>query len=362
MNHQMKIWLEVLGFTIVVGVMGKNKYRKIYRDSAFRRNSKTKKTTRATNAGVPFARLVPYNKLISFVKSIPIGTLYDVSETLCDGMNDECKVRGCYRDLKETLIMLAKLYLAHSEYELNLFYEPNTFVVTLGGDAAPFGKCDTACAWLVGFLNMGRGILSSNENFLLFGANCGETSLPVQRYVSKQINEIEKQCFPLTHNGVSVNFRFHFGELPNDMEMLAFLAGELSNSSKFFSTFANVSSDNGDDVFGTFGPSNSNKWKPWKYSTREEVAKNVEIFKTTVSKQNIANATKRNKVTSHISKQHSRQEFVPRVGKLIDRANIEPLHLKNNACAYYHRLILQLAVSMSDLTPSMVDFSQLKAT
>jgi hypothetical protein len=31
-----------------------------------------------------------------------------------------------------------------------------------------------------------------------------------------------------------------FAELPNDMKMLAFLAGELTNSATYFSTFADV--------------------------------------------------------------------------------------------------------------------------
>ena len=34
--------------------------------------------------------------------------------------------------------------------------------------------------------------------------------------------------------------RFKFSEFPNDLKMLAFLAGELTLSARFFSTFANV--------------------------------------------------------------------------------------------------------------------------
>jgi hypothetical protein len=41
----------------------------------------------------------------------------------------------------------------------------------------------------------------------------------------------------------------------------------------------------------------------------------------------------------------SRQEFVPLVTELIDRAHVEPLHLKNNICALAHCHVLNLAVS-----------------
>ena len=59
----------------------------------------------------------------------------------------------------------------------------NTFHVVLGGDGAPFGKDETACSFLASFLNRGKHILSSTENFLSFGANCGETSIAVQRFM-----------------------------------------------------------------------------------------------------------------------------------------------------------------------------------
>ena len=100
------------------------------------------------------------------------------------------------------------------------------FFVSLGGDGAPFGKNDVACAWLVSFLN----VLSSNENRLLFGANCTETCLPLQRFIKilvADIAVIEQQSFPCTLKTSSgdirtVNVRFQVSELPNDMKMIAF--------------------------------------------------------------------------------------------------------------------------------------------
>ena len=50
-----------------------------------------------------------------------------------------------------------------------------------------------------------------------------------------------------------VKVKFVVSELHNDMKMLAFLGGELSNSAKYFSTFADVSTENANNINGTFG-------------------------------------------------------------------------------------------------------------
>ena len=45
------------------------------------------------------------------VKSIPIGTVFSVYETLCDGLKDQDKVQGCYKNFKELLLKLAEFCL-----------------------------------------------------------------------------------------------------------------------------------------------------------------------------------------------------------------------------------------------------------
>ena len=160
--------------------MGKRKYRATYRDSSYKRNNS--KAVRIAVSFCPVPRLVPYNKLMPFIKSIDIGQLYSVRETLCQGLDEEEKADGIYRDI-QPLLSLAEFYLSQSRYQLVGFEdEVNTFHVSLGGDGAPFGKDDTAFACLVSFLNLGRGVLSDSENFLLFGGNCKEDSVPVSRF------------------------------------------------------------------------------------------------------------------------------------------------------------------------------------
>ncbi|XP_066914989.1 uncharacterized protein [Clytia hemisphaerica] len=52
------------------------------------------------------------------------------------------------------------------------------------------------------------------------------------------------------------------------MKMLAFLAGELSNGATYFSTFANVSSNNMSDIDKRFGLHKKADWKPFVYKDR----------------------------------------------------------------------------------------------
>jgi hypothetical protein len=207
----------------------------------------------------------------------------------------------------------------------------------------------------VSFLNIGKRFLSSEDNFLIFGANCSESCITVKKYVSKLVHDISYlECNVFKVNGK--NLKFEFAEIPNDMKMLCFLAGELSNSSKYFSTFGNVSYDMSKVDF-TFGHSKNNKWKLWTYEKRLSVAKKVVDLKKKLVKSNLAEKTKRNKVTTFIAEQKSRQEFSPQIGKLIEKAHIEPLYLKNNACALMFQNILEFGIAKSKLAPSVNMFS-----
>lgn len=151
----------------------------MYKDSAYKQVPGRKRAVRFNVANCPIPKLVPYHRLMSYIKSIEIGKLHSVREELCDGLEESEKVNGCYRDFEELVLKLAEFYLNRDCYNLLTFDEPNKFHIALGGVGAPYGKYDTACSWLVSVLNIGQGILSSKENYLLFGANCSENCLPV---------------------------------------------------------------------------------------------------------------------------------------------------------------------------------------
>ncbi len=79
-----------------------------------------------------------------------------------------------------------------------------------------------------------------------------------------------------------------FAELPNDMKMLAFLAGELTNSATYFSTFADVDKESSTKI-GTFG---------WKYADRFKVVKAVDKFKKKNESKKVSEKNK--KIKYHI--------------------------------------------------------------
>lgn len=108
-----------------------------------------------------------------------------------------------------------------------------------------------------------------------------------------------------------------------------------------------MSKDDDTNLKASFGLGPENKWKPWKYEDRVSVATKVEAFKKKVEKQSIASNTKRSKVTEFIGQQKRRQEFLPLLNKYIDKAHVEPSHLKNNAWQYYFRNILKEAIRKS---------------
>jgi len=347
------------------GVMGKAKYRSVYQSVSMKKGvKKGSKQQRLKVMGCKIPSLLPYNKLMEHVKTIDLGKIGNVREVFCADLKEEEKVNGCFRYLTDFLPSLASFYLTleqQTEERLLWFNTPNTFQVVLGGDGAPFGKDESATAWNVSFLNRGQHILSSNENFLIFGANCSESSVPVQRYVKHLLQEmttIEGKTYSI--NGKDINFKF--AEFPNDLKMLAFLAGELSISARYFSTFGNVSTADCSHVKGTFGAGPGNKWKPWAYDKRVAVAREVEKLKKQVSKQKVSEKTKRKKVTDFISSKGSRQEFVPLVGKFLDRTHVEPLHPKNNSCQQLFKLILYESIGKSALASNITDFDAVPYT
>ena len=221
---------------------------------------------------------------------------------------------------------LAKFYLSVPTRTkvLNWFGKAEgTFLLTFGGDGCPFGKNENACSFLISFINSGKRVASSSDNFLIFGANCEETSVVIKKYiyilaVCKQMSDLKGKCFEI--NGVSVTFSFE--ELPNDMKMLAILGGELNNAASYFSSFGNVCQTDCCDLQGTFGNDVSCKWKPWVYCDRVKIAADVEKLKTTLKNRSIKDKGKRTKVTEFIAKRKSRQEFVPLVGELINEAHV----------------------------------------
>lgn len=105
-------------------------------------------------------------------------------------------VSSVYRPLKSFLLKLADLY--HEKMScLRCFNEEKGLLyLTVGTEGAPFGKDDTAPAYLVSFLNLLQRDQSYNDNYLLLGANCEDYPL-MKAYtcqLSKEMEEIEREA------------------------------------------------------------------------------------------------------------------------------------------------------------------------
>ena len=116
---------------------------------------------------------------------------------------------------------------------------------------------------MVSFLNVGERICSSTENFLTFGVNVKENGVVTRKYLEatiQELKEIESKTFTINVNGSNKLVEFQLAEMPNDMKMFAFLAGELSNSAFYFSSFANVNQKESNDVSKCISENNNKQW------------------------------------------------------------------------------------------------------
>ena len=157
--------------------------------------------------------------------------------------------------------------------------------------------------------------------------------------------------------GFKVTFSFEM--LPADMKWLATYSGELPNSACYFSSFANVSSNDKHVVNGSLGPGSENTWHPWVYEERLKVVQAVDEMKEGLSKKKLSVATVRKKTLEFIKEQGSRQEFEPLIGRLVDKAYAEPLHNSNNAWQFLHLKLLEVAFAKSEIPASCVNPSVL---
>jgi len=66
------------------------------------------------------------------------------------------------------------------------------------------------------------------------------------------------------------------------------------------------------------------------------------VFKKKITVENISEKTKRSKITDYIAKQNSRHSY-------IDKAHVEPLHLKKKAWQYFFQAVLTEAIRKSKL-------------
>lgn len=160
------------------GVMGKRKYQAVRTASSIKSSNIKRggKTAIKFMPNCPIPKLLTYNSLVKEIRNIDIGKVYSLEEQFSSAIDDE-NVNGYFRDLREYLPRLGTFYLNMQKTRkgaLKWFGKTEvTFLVAFGGggDGCPFGKNESAYSFLVSFLNTGKRVASSSDNFLVFGGN-----------------------------------------------------------------------------------------------------------------------------------------------------------------------------------------------
>ena len=342
-----------------------------YSPSGKRKYIMIRRAAKANFETVELPNLVSYAVLASFINSIDIGKVEDINPRFTTDVGCP-EMPGRYRNARDYIPHLAQFYLKVDSWrkdklksfpfydDMRIDKESLMFIILLGGDGAPI--CGSSV--LVSFMNVGERLPCSKEAHLLMGTDAEEDSPVFRHYFKMLVSDLkflESQVFNLDVFGVNRKVEFRLGELPNDMKYLHFLAGELTNAAKYFTTFADVSSDNCLDINGTFGDKSSDTWHPWSYQKRLEDVKLVEAFKKVEAAKDILEATKRSNVTTFIGNQKSRQEFVPLLEQYIIHAKFEPLHGKNNSVKELFIKLMRVSTSNSHFN-GVTEFKKLPLT
>ena len=301
--------------------------------------------------GVRQANFIPFKNLSRYMKKVDIGDWHDVSQLLPVSYQPEEPgevLRGVYRNLRTYVPRLAEFYLKMNRHRTDKLKQfeyfdsekknPDSFmfIVTFGGDGAP----GIGTTFDVSFVNVGKRIYSSKSQHLVFGSDVSETHEIVDIYVRRAAQDfefLESKVFEVEVDGTIIPVEFKVQELPNDMKMLCFLGGEVSNNATYFTTFADVSIADSTTIEKSF----DKHWKPVTWQKRKEegtkAEKHYETLKKT--KKECTLSYVRSLFTKWLAKNNSRQEMIPRVGRFITFAKADPLHMKNNICCdYFDRL------------------------
>lgn len=102
------------------------------------------------------------------------------------------------------------------------------FAMEIGGDKVP----GAGMVILVSFLNVGERLPVSKEQFLFGGAVAGnlEVLSNLFKILIKDVQFLESSIFEIaTHSGIH-KVEIKLVEFPNDMKIVAFLAGKLSKA------------------------------------------------------------------------------------------------------------------------------------
>ncbi|CAB3983194.1 Hypothetical predicted protein, partial [Paramuricea clavata] len=140
------------------GVMGKRKYQSVRLVLSMTSSEQGGRTGISIFPGCKVPKILTYNNLVRELNKIDIGNVLEINNEYLSDLEIDAPINGAYRDLREYLPRLAKFYLSTDRKHALEWYgkTEGTFLIALGGDGCPFGKHESACSFLVSFLNVGR--------------------------------------------------------------------------------------------------------------------------------------------------------------------------------------------------------------
>lgn len=93
------------------GVLGRRKYRSVCKTLSMKiSKGKGKRFKRQNIMSCKVAKLLSYEKLMAFVRSIDKGWVGNVKEHFCHDLNEDEKVNGCYKSLTQFLPFMVSFY------------------------------------------------------------------------------------------------------------------------------------------------------------------------------------------------------------------------------------------------------------
>ena len=253
---------------------------------------------RKANRHKSVPNFLSYARLAKNIKDIDIGEIYPIAGTLDEGVGEEETGQGFYRDVRKYAPRLAEFYLRVDKSRTDKLLsfddekfkkiDPSStlFLLSIGGDEAPL----SGTTFLLSFINSGRRICSSYDNFLIFGGNVKENGEVVRRYLKRlhdDIQYLESKLFEINVDGISIKVEFRLELVPNDMKMMCFISGELSNAAFYFSSFAKVTKENCYDFSCRFNGKHKKDWQPFSYQKRLEDVQRVEKKKQQLAQKGL---------------------------------------------------------------------------
>ena len=93
------------------GLISKEKYKSVRQSLYMKSDGNSARRSCIKVSGVKVPKILTYEKVISFLKSIQVGEVIDMKTEFCRNLGEDEQVEGAFRQLEDLLLELANLYI-----------------------------------------------------------------------------------------------------------------------------------------------------------------------------------------------------------------------------------------------------------